>query len=238
MIDTWYDSGAMPFAQWGYPPELGRGEQFAAHFPADFISEAIDQTRGWFYTLMAEGVLHFDESAYRNVVCLGHLIAEDGKKMSKSLGNMFDPWEALDRQGADALRWFMLTNGSPWGSRRIGHEVLDDVLRQFLLTFWNVYSFFVTYADAEDFDPAGEAPPVPTSTARPLGAVAARAHRRRGPRRPRCLRRHRRGPRDRSVRRRPVQLVRAPFPAPLLEPGRRRRTPSPTPPSTPSTNAS
>ena len=161
VIDTWYDSGAMPFAQWGYQPELGRGEaEFAAHFPADFISEAIDQTRGWFYTLMAEGVLQFDESAYRNVVCLGHLIAEDGKKMSKSLGNMFDPWDALDRQGADALRWFMLTNGSPWGSRRIGHEVLDDVLRRFLLTLWNVYSFFVTYADAEDFDPAGEAPPV------------------------------------------------------------------------------
>ena len=161
VIDTWYDSGAMPFAQWGYQPELGRGEaEFAAHFPADFISEAIDQTRGWFYTLMAEGVLHLDESAYRNVVCLGHLIAEDGKKMSKSLGNMFDPWDALDRQGADALRWFMLTNGSPWGSRRIGHEVLDDVLRRFLLTLWNVYSFFVTYADAEDFDPAGEAPPV------------------------------------------------------------------------------
>ena len=88
-------------------------------------------------------------------MCLGHLIAEDGKKMSKSLGNMFDPWEALDRQGADALRWFMLTNGSPWESRRIGHEVLDDVLRRFLLTLWNVYSFFVTYADAEGFDPVG-----------------------------------------------------------------------------------
>ena len=89
---------------------------------------------------MAEGVLHFDESAYRNVVCLGHLVGDDGRKMSKSLGNIFDPWEALDRQGADALRWFMLTNGSPWASRRIGHEVLDDVLRQFLLTLWNVYS--------------------------------------------------------------------------------------------------
>jgi isoleucyl-tRNA synthetase len=154
VIDTWYDSGAMPFAQWGYHPELGRGlDLFAERFPADFISEAIDQTRGWFYTLMAEGVLHFDQSAYRNVVCLGHIIAADGRKMSKSLGNMFDPWEALDRQGADALRWYMLTSGSPWASRRIGHEVLDEVLRRFLLTLWNVYSFFVTYAEAEGYEP-------------------------------------------------------------------------------------
>ena len=151
----------MPFAQWGYHPDLGRGiEEFERHFPADFISEAIDQTRGWFYTLMAEGVLHFDSTAYRNVVCLGHIIAADGRKMSKSLGNMFDPWEALDRQGADALRWFMITNGSPWASRRIGHEVLDDVVRQFLLTLWNVYAFFVTYANADGFDPACRAPPV------------------------------------------------------------------------------
>jgi isoleucyl-tRNA synthetase len=159
VIDTWYDSGAMPFAQWGYHPDLGRGvDEFERHFPADFISEAIDQTRGWFYTLMAEGVLHFDSTAYRNVVCLGHIVAADGRKMSKSLGNMFDPWEALDRQGADALRWYMITNGSPWASRRIGHEILDDVLRQFLLTLWNVYVFFVTYANAEGFDPGAEAP--------------------------------------------------------------------------------
>ncbi len=161
VIDTWYDSGAMPFAQWGYHPELGRGlADFERYFPADFISEAIDQTRGWFYTLMAEGVLHFDSTAYRNVVCLGHIIAEDGRKMSKSLGNIFDPWEALDRQGADALRWWMVTSGSPWASRRIGHAVLDDVLRQFLLTLWNVFSFFVTYANADRFDPASPAPPV------------------------------------------------------------------------------
>jgi isoleucyl-tRNA synthetase len=161
VIDTWYDSGAMPFAQWGYHPGLGRGiEEFERHFPADFISEAIDQTRGWFYTLMAEAVLHFDATAYRNVVCLGHIVAADGRKMSKSLGNMFDPWDALDRQGADALRWFMITNGSPWASRRIGHEVLDDVLRQFLLTLWNVYAFFVTYAEAGGFDPDDPAPPV------------------------------------------------------------------------------
>jgi isoleucyl-tRNA synthetase len=158
VIDAWYDSGAMPFAQWGYHPELGRGiEAFERSFPADFIAEALDQTRGWFYTLMAEGVMHFDSTAYRNVVCLGLLIAQDGRKMSKSLGNVFDPWEALDRQGADALRWWMITNGSPLESRRIGHEVLDEIVRQFLLTLWNVYAFFVTYANAEAFDPAERA---------------------------------------------------------------------------------
>ncbi len=161
VIDTWYDSGAMPFAQWSYQPELGRGEAlFAERFPADFITEAIDQTRGWFYTLMAEGVLHFDSTAYRNVVCLGHLVATDGRKMSKSLGNALDPWEVLDRQGADALRWWMITNGSPWESRRIGHEVLDEIVRQFMLTLWNVYAFFVTYANAEGFDPSEPAPPI------------------------------------------------------------------------------
>ena len=160
VIDAWYDSGAMPFAQWGYHPELGRGiEEFERSFPADFISEAIDQTRGWFYTLMAEGVLHFDSTTYRNVVCLGHIVAADGRKMSKSLGNVFDPFEALDRQGADVLRWFMLTSGSPWEPRRIGHEVLDEVVRRFFLTLRNVYSFFVTYANAADFDPATSSAP-------------------------------------------------------------------------------
>ncbi len=157
VIDTWYDSGAMPFAQWGYHPDLGRGlEEFDSMFPADFIAEAIDQTRGWFYTLMAEAVLHFDRTAYRNVVCLGHLIAEDGRKMSKSLGNQFDPWDALDRQGADALRWWMLTNGSPWESRRIGHDVLDESVRQLLLPLWNLSAFFVTYANAADVDVPAE----------------------------------------------------------------------------------
>jgi isoleucyl-tRNA synthetase len=155
VIDTWYDSGAMPFAQWGYHPELGRGmELFHERFPADFISEAIDQTRGWFYTLMAEGVLHFDSICYRNVVCLGHIVDEQGKKMSKSTGNTIDPFEVLNRQGADALRWYLITNGSPWASRRVGMSILDDVVRQFLLTLWNVYAFFVTYANASGFDPA------------------------------------------------------------------------------------
>jgi isoleucyl-tRNA synthetase len=160
VIDAWYDSGAMPFAQWGYHPELGRGQQvFEERFPADFISEAIDQTRGWFYTLMAEGVLHFDSTTYRNVVCLGHIVDAEGRKMSKSLGNVIDPWDVLNRQGADALRWYLITTGSPWASRRVSMEILDDVVRRFMLTLWNVYAFFATYANASDFDPsAGDVP--------------------------------------------------------------------------------
>ncbi len=161
VIDAWYDSGAMPFAQWGYHPDLGRGKEMFDHrFPADFISEAVDQTRGWFYTLMAEGVLHFDSICYRNVVCLGLLVDADGRKMSKSVGNVVDPWDVLDRQGADALRWYLLTSGSPWAERRIGMEILDDVVRRFLLTLWNVYAFFVTYANASGFDPSAPAVPL------------------------------------------------------------------------------
>ncbi len=157
VIDTWYDSGAMPFAQWTYHPDLGRGSrEFRERFPADFISEAIDQTRGWFYTLMAEGVLHFDGLCYRNVVCLGHLVDEDGRKMSKSVGNVIDPWDVLNRQGADALRWYLLTSGSPWASRRVGMNILDQTVRQFLLTLWNVYAFFVTYANASGYEPFAE----------------------------------------------------------------------------------
>ena len=155
VIDTWYDSGAMPYAQWGYNPDLGRGvDRFDERFPADFIAEAIDQTRGWFYTLMAEGVLLFDSITYRNCVCLGLIVGEDGRRMSTSLGTAIDPWQILDRQGADALRWYLLTNGSPWAERRVGMSILDDVVRQFLLPLWNVYAFFVTYANASGFDPA------------------------------------------------------------------------------------
>ena len=229
VIDAWYDSGAMPFAQWGYHPELGRGiEAFEAGFPADFISEAIDQTRGWFYTLMAEGVLHFDETAYRNVVCLGHLIAEDGRKMSKSLGNQFDPWEALDRQGADALRWWMLTSGSPWEPRRIGHEILDEHVRQFLLPLWNIYAFYRHVrergGDRSRCRGAGR------RGARRAGSVDPVPARGRGARRARgagCLRRDRRRPSDPAAHRRPVHVVRPTESSSVLEPGRcgRRRHP-------------
>jgi isoleucyl-tRNA synthetase len=155
VIDAWYDSGAMPFAQWGYHPDLGRGEDtFRKRFPADFIAEAIDQTRGWFYSLMAEATLLFDQTAYRNVVCFDLILDEHGRKMSKRLGNVVDPMEVMDRVGADALRWYLLTAGSPWTSRRLSLPILDEVVRQFLLTLWNVYSFFVTYANADGFDPS------------------------------------------------------------------------------------
>jgi isoleucyl-tRNA synthetase len=168
LIDVWFDAGAMPYAQWGYQPELGRGEQeFPARLPADFICEAIDQTRGWFYTLMAEGVLLFDSTAYRNVVCLGLLVDREGRKMSKSVGNVIDPWTVLDRQGADALRWFLIAGGSPWASRRVSVEAIDEVVRQFVLTLWNVYAFYVTYANADGFDPS-EAPSVPVGERPPL----------------------------------------------------------------------
>jgi isoleucyl-tRNA synthetase len=167
VIDAWYDSGAMPFAQWGYHPELGRGEEpFERRFPADFISEAIDQTRGWFYTLMAEGVLHFDSTAYRSVVCFGFIVDEQGRKMSKSLGNVVDPMAVMERYGADALRWVLLTSGSAWSSRRLGDTVLEEAVRQFLLTLWHVYSFFVLYANADVFDPDVE--PAPPASSRPL----------------------------------------------------------------------
>jgi isoleucyl-tRNA synthetase len=155
VIDTWYDAGAMPYAQWSYHPDLGRGqEEFEQRFPADFIAEGLDQTRGWFYTLMAEGVLLFDQTAYRTVICHGLILDAEGVKMSKHLGNVVDPMEALERYGADAVRWFLLVAGSPWMDRRFSFDAVGDVTRQVLLTLWNVYSFYVTYANADRFDPS------------------------------------------------------------------------------------
>ncbi|MBA8923402.1 isoleucyl-tRNA synthetase [Kutzneria viridogrisea] len=145
VIDAWFDSGSMPFAQLGYPHVPGSVERFEAAYPAQFICEAIDQTRGWFYTLMAVGTLVFGRSAYENVVCLGHIMAEDGRKMSKHLGNVLEPVPLMDRHGADALRWFMACSGSPWSARRVGHEVLDDIARKVLMTYWNTASFFTLY---------------------------------------------------------------------------------------------
>jgi isoleucyl-tRNA synthetase len=160
LIDVWFDAGAMPYAQWGYPHAGPEAEEtFARRFPADFIAEAIDQTRGWFYTLMAEGVLLFEQSPYRNVVCLGHLVDRDGRKMSKRLGNIIDPWLVIDRYGADALRWLMIAGGSPWSQRRIYPEAFQDVVRQFLLTLWNVHAFYVTYANLDDPDLAAAPTP-------------------------------------------------------------------------------
>jgi isoleucyl-tRNA synthetase len=159
VIDCWYDSGAMPFAQFGYPH---RGqEEFAARYPADYICEAIDQTRGWFYTLMAVGTLVFDQSSYKNVVCLGHILDEDGRKMSKHLGNVLEPIPLMDEHGADAVRWFMLASGSPWQARRVGHAAIGEVVRKVLLTYWNTVAFLSLYARAADWDPTSSTiPPI------------------------------------------------------------------------------
>jgi isoleucyl-tRNA synthetase len=164
VIDAWYDSGSMPFAQWGAPHR--NKEEFEAAYPAQFIAEAIDQTRGWFYTLMAVGTLVFGKSSYENVLCLGHILAEDGRKMSKHLGNILEPIPLMDRHGADAVRWFMLAGGSPWSARRVGHESLSEVVRKVLLTYWNTASFFTLYAEANGWDPA--VTPAPARTERPL----------------------------------------------------------------------
>jgi isoleucyl-tRNA synthetase len=152
VIDTWYDSGAMPFAQLHYPFE--NEELFAERFPADFICEAIDQTRGWFYTLLAESTLLFDQSSYRNCVCLGLILDPEGQKMSKSKGNVVEPWDVISAHGADAFRWYYLTAQQPWSGYRFSVDTVGESVRQFLLTLWNTYSFWVLYANAEDLAPA------------------------------------------------------------------------------------
>jgi isoleucyl-tRNA synthetase len=156
VIDAWFDSGAMPFGQWHYPFE--NEDVFETRFPADFISEAIDQTRGWFYSLLAVATLVRGVNSYRNCVCLGLIVDAQGRKMSKSLGNVIDPWVVLDAQGADALRWYLLTAGSPWSPRRVSVELIEESLRKYLLTLWNTYSFWVTYASLEGFDPSDHEP--------------------------------------------------------------------------------
>ena len=164
VIDCWYDSGAMPFAQWGYPHKAGSIEKFNAAYPADFICEAIDQTRGWFYTLMAIGTLVFEESSYKTVLCLGHILDKDGRKMSKHVGNVLEPISLMDEHGADAVRWFMLAAGSPWQSRRVGHDAITEVVRKTLLTYWNTVSFLSLYARIAEFDATVEVPMKDRST--------------------------------------------------------------------------
>ncbi len=165
VIDCWYDSGAMPFAQWGYPHKEGSVEKFKAAYPANFIAEAIDQTRGWFYTLMTIGTLVFDQSSYETVLCLGHILDKDGRKMSKHLGNVLEPMALMDQHGADAVRWYMLAAGSPWSARRVGHEALSDVVRKTLLTYWNTVSFFTLYAHAANFTISDQGSPSRGATA-------------------------------------------------------------------------
>ena len=163
VIDTWYDSGAMPFAQFHYPFE--NEELFEERFPADFICEAIDQTRGWFYTLLAESTLLFDTSSYRNCVCLGLILDPEGQKMSKSKGNVVEPWDVISAHGADAFRWYYLTAQQPWSGYRFSVDTVGESVRQFLLTLWNTYSFWVLYANAEDLGPADFARPIAASPA-------------------------------------------------------------------------
>lgn len=160
VIDGWFDSGSMPFAQWGYPYAPGSVERFQSMFPADFICEAIDQTRGWFYSLMAVSTLVFEENSYRNVLCLGLMLAEDGRKMSKHLGNILPPMPLMERHGADAIRWFMAAAGSPWSARRVGHSAIQESVRKVLLTYWNTVAFQALYARANGWTPTGEAPAV------------------------------------------------------------------------------
>ena len=160
VIDAWFDSGSMSFAQWGYPWVPGSKERFEEHFPADFICEAIDQTRGWFYSLMAVGTLVFDESSYRNVVCLGHILAEDGRKMSKHFGNILEPIPLMDTHGADAVRWFMACSGSPWMARRVGDATIAETVRKVLLTYWNTVAFQSLYARASGWEPGASVPAV------------------------------------------------------------------------------
>ncbi len=163
VIDAWFDSGSMPAASIGYPHVAGSEERM--RYPADFISEAIDQTRGWFYSLLAVNTLVFKEAPYRHVVCLGHIVDAQGRKASKSLGNVFDPWEVLNSRGADPLRWWMFSQGSPWTPTQTSMHVIDVAMRETLLTLWNTYSFFTTYASANEFDPAD--PAIPPHDERP-----------------------------------------------------------------------
>ena len=158
VVDVWYDSGAMPFAQQHHPFADGRLE---GRFPANFICEALDQTRGWFYSLLAEATLLFDETSFENVVCLGLILDGEGQKMSKSKGNVIEPWTVLDGQGADAFRWYLFTAQSPWDSFRFSLDAVDDAKRRFLLTLWNTYGFLVQYAALEDgWSPSQPAPPL------------------------------------------------------------------------------
>ena len=152
VADVWFDSGAMPIAQWHYPFE--NQELFAQAGQADYISEAIDQTRGWFYTLHALATLLYDRPAFRNVICLGLILAPDGKRMSKSRGNAVSPWMLMENYGADATRWYMYASAPPYNPRRFAPEHVGEMLRQFMLTLWNTYSFFVTYANLDDWQPS------------------------------------------------------------------------------------
>ena len=159
LIDVWFDSGAMPFAQWHYPFE--NRERFTRSFPADFIAEGVDQTRGWFYTLHAIATIVMDDVAYKNVVVGGLVLAEDGEKMSKSKGNAVDPFRVIEEHGADLVRWYMMSNSPPWENIKFSERGIVETLRKFMGTLENVYSFFATYANIDGFDYSSARIPVP-----------------------------------------------------------------------------
>jgi isoleucyl-tRNA synthetase len=156
VIDVWFDSGSMPFAQWHAPFE--NQDKFDEQFPADYICEAIDQTRGWFYSLLAISTLLFDRSPFRTCLVLGHIADPEGKKMSKSLGNVVVPWDVIDRHGADAFRWYYLTSKLPWDGYLFSVDTVGESLRQFLLQLWNTYGFYVLYANVNGVEPSDAAP--------------------------------------------------------------------------------
>ena len=156
LIDVWFDSGAMQHAQWHYPFE--NEGRFSEQHPADYICEAVDQTRGWFYSLHAISTLLFDKESFKNVICLGLILDEDGQKMSKSKGNVVSPWDVLDKHGADAFRWYLYTASPPGQERRFSTSLVGEVVRNFTLTLWNVYSFFITYANIDEWDPNNQDP--------------------------------------------------------------------------------
>ena len=158
LIDVWFDSGAMPFAQWGYPHQ--GADMFAHQFPADYICEAVDQTRGWFYSLHAISSMLMESVSYKNVICLGLILDGNGQKMSKSKGNIVDPWDVLNAHGADAFRWYLYTASPPGEPRRFSTELVGEVVSKFWLTLWNTYSFFVTYANIDGWTPAKDQPPL------------------------------------------------------------------------------
>ncbi|MBI9051029.1 MAG: isoleucine--tRNA ligase [Anaerolineaceae bacterium] len=154
LIDVWFDSGAMPVCQWHYPFE--NEEMFKKQYPADFICEAVDQTRGWFYSLHAISTLLFDQPSFKNVICLGLILDGEGHKMSKSKGNVVDPWDVINKNGADAMRWYLYTASPPGQERRFSPDLVAEVIRNFSLTIWNTYSFFVTYANLDGWQPSDE----------------------------------------------------------------------------------
>ena len=151
VIDCWFDSGSAPFAQWHYPFE--NKDIFEKRFPADFIAEAVDQTRGWFYSMLAVSTLVFDEPSYKNCISMGHVLDKFGIKMSKHKGNVVDPWDVMNKQGADAIRWYFYVNSAPWLPCRFDDEAVDDSQRKFMGTFWNTYAFYVLYANIDNFNP-------------------------------------------------------------------------------------